>query len=59
MITIAVAVWPRGLQEESGSPVVLVFEPEPGVRAALEACGYRVFHTAEALSGYIAGARAA
>ncbi|AWZ05292.1 hypothetical protein DRB96_08640 [Streptomyces sp. ICC1] len=59
VITIAAAVWPRGLQEESGSPVVLVFEPEPGVRAALESCGYRVFHTAEALSGYIAGARAA
>lgn len=58
VITIAAAVWPRGLQEESGSPVVLVFEPESGVREALEACGYRVFHTADALRTYIGNARA-
>ncbi|MFI8501502.1 DUF262 domain-containing protein [Streptomyces sp. NPDC085524] len=58
VIAIAAAVWLRGLQEEAGSPVVLIFEPEPEVQAALEVGGYRVFHTADALRAYIENSRA-
>ncbi|MFC9297588.1 DUF262 domain-containing protein [Streptomyces sp. NPDC057011] len=57
-ITIAAAVWASGLQEETGNPVVLALDHEPSVQAALEAGGYRVFHTAGALMAYIGNVRA-
>ncbi|MGI5358220.1 GmrSD restriction endonuclease domain-containing protein [Streptomyces sp. CA-252508] len=52
-ITVAAAVWPYGLQAEVGVPVVLVVDPTQTEQAALEACGYQVFHTPDALRAYV------
>lgn len=57
-ITIATAFWPQGLQAEVGTPVVLTQDPAPAEQAALEACGYRVFHSTEALRRYVENLRA-
>jgi hypothetical protein len=52
-ITVAAAVWPHGLQAEVGVPVVLAVDPTQTEQAALEACGYQVFHTPDALRAYV------
>ncbi|MFD3330227.1 DUF262 domain-containing protein [Streptomyces sp. NPDC058701] len=53
-ITVAAAYWPLGLHGEVGTPVVLVVDPTLAVQAGLEAHGLRVFHTADALRGFLA-----
>jgi hypothetical protein len=56
-IIVAAAYWPQGLQEEVGGPVVLAPETTPAEQAALEAGGFRVFHSAEALRRHIESLR--
>ncbi|QLH23647.1 DUF262 domain-containing protein [Streptomyces sp. Rer75] len=56
-ITIAAALWPHGLQKEVGVPVVLALDTTATEQAALEACDFRVFHSAESLRRYVDNVR--
>ncbi|NEA62033.1 DUF262 domain-containing protein [Streptomyces sp. SID12488] len=52
-ITVAAAFWPQGLWAEGGVPVVLAPDTTEKQQAALEAGDYRIFHSTDALRGYI------
>jgi hypothetical protein len=52
-LAIAEAYWPRGLQEGLGEPVVLELELTAAFDARLQALGYRVFSSVEALRSYV------
>ncbi|MEV3997875.1 MULTISPECIES: DUF262 domain-containing protein [Streptomyces] len=56
-ITVVAAYWPQGLQAEMGTPVVLAPDTASHEQAALEACGYRVFHSTDALRRFIGHTR--
>ncbi|MFM9453408.1 GmrSD restriction endonuclease domain-containing protein [Streptomyces europaeiscabiei] len=57
-ITVAAAFWPQGLWAEGGVPVVLAPDTTEEEQAALEAGDYRIFHSTDALRGYIRNLRA-
>ncbi|MFF0140567.1 DUF262 domain-containing protein [Streptomyces sp. NPDC005227] len=52
-ITVAAAFWPQGLRAEGGVPVVLVPDTSEEEQIALEAAGYRIFHSTDALRAYV------
>ncbi|MDX3779742.1 GmrSD restriction endonuclease domain-containing protein [Streptomyces europaeiscabiei] len=57
-LTVAAAFWPQGLRAEGGVPVVLAPDTSEEEQAALEAGDYRIFHSTDALRGYIRNLRA-
>ncbi|MFF1679785.1 DUF262 domain-containing protein [Streptomyces sp. NPDC058256] len=57
-ITVAAAFWPQGLWAEGAVPVVLAPDTSETEQAALEAGDYRIFHSTDALRGYIRNVRA-
>ncbi|MEU0787409.1 DUF262 domain-containing protein [Streptomyces sp. NPDC006173] len=52
-IAVAAAFWPQGLRAEGGVPVVLVPDTSEEEQIALEAAGYRIFHSTDALRAYV------
>ncbi|MFD5118526.1 DUF262 domain-containing protein [Streptomyces sp. NPDC058385] len=52
-IIVAAAYWPMGLQNESDAAIVLAPEPTNGEQSALEAGGFRVFHSTASLRHYV------
>jgi hypothetical protein len=55
---VAAAFWPQGLRAEGGVPVVLAPDTTEEEQAALETGAYRIFHSTDALRGYIRNLRA-
>ncbi|ASU82931.1 DUF262 domain-containing protein [Nocardiopsis gilva YIM 90087] len=51
-LAVAEALWADGLQTGQDDPAVLELDPEEADIAALEALGYRVFTSTEAILGY-------
>jgi hypothetical protein len=53
LICVAEAVWPDGLQEGIGEPVVLEYELDDDSQAKLASLGYRAFPTVESLREHV------
>lgn len=52
-LAVAEAFWPEGLQPGRGAPVVLELDPDESDIERMQAIGYRVFTTLDALREYV------